>query len=204
MTIDWPPMYEPVDAADAAANVCARQVLKERQERSESADGVLCYAMSPNQCALSFILEGDATVDLTLTRFAIMNAVADALGASLPPMLPVTHTADGTLFLDGGIIGSIDIEFDSEPERSRETRSCIATCTLALSGEASTIQSLSGELLNADELSARIARYVLTWIETWQDRGFEPVRQAWNVRCQERLTKTAAGIDAHGKMSLVA
>jgi hypothetical protein len=193
--VDWPPIFEAIEADGPEPAAAAVLEATRRVEAGKTVDGVIMFGTDPARLALALVLDPDDVQRFELVRFAVANAVTDALAQHLPPMLPLTHGSDGSVFLDGTAIGRIALIRDER----RAPEWIVVAIDLALLGEDASIECLSGETVALADLLGSLSRHMLGWINRWQDDGFGPVRDAWNFRCHERLTDQACGIDDEGE-----
>lgn len=163
---------------------------------------------------------------LSASQLVLVTALglADGLGVLMPGGSQVTFEWPGFLLLNGGRIAEITLDFPA-PARAKAgiaewvaiganvyiTRppgsSLLDTATLRDEGW---IEANAGELLEA------FGRHFLSWLNRWQDDGFEPVRRIWlgrttlvgqevEIALKKSLAKgTFVDLDAEGRLVLEA
>lgn len=124
-------------------------------------------------------------------------ALADALGVLLPPKVAIEHRWPSTLLLNGAAVAQLSIAMaasgDGEPPAWLVVGADVAlTLPQALTEPGGVLDRTAlaeeggAEIAAAGVLEALSSQF-LRWLDTWQERGFEPVAQHWLFRAEGRL-----------------
>ena len=123
--------------------------------------------------------------------FAGMAALADAIGAVSPPVKPLAFDWPDTILFDGARIGGgrlgwpADCAEDAVPDwlvfSASLTRARIG---ILESGAAPASTSLEEEhfATGSEAIVESFARYLMVALDTWNDKGFEPVAAGYLAR----------------------
>jgi BirA family biotin operon repressor/biotin-[acetyl-CoA-carboxylase] ligase len=127
-------------------------------------------------------------------------ALADCLGALLPPRIAVHFRWPATLLINGARAGETWIR--GAPARRDDVPAWLVVgFSLWLvhdfggkepgeaAGETSLAEEGAGELTRTDILQS-FAAHFLTWLNIWQDDGFRPVQDSWIGRAEGREAST--------------
>lgn len=186
-----PPAYDlVVDGPDA--DVLERALRAART--GEAGDGTLFWSGRQDRLEAALVLEPEQDAARTALVQPVMGvAVADALGALLPPLIPVDLGLPSRIGLDGAVVGELRLRLPSGAGEERPAW-CILSLSIALArppgeaGEAPWRTSLAdcgGGGITAAALLESICRHFLTWMHLWEEEGFAPVALSWNARCQQ-------------------
>lgn len=159
-------------------------------------DGTVYWTERQDRLQLAVALEPEAPLPETLlAAYVFTVAIGDALGALLPPALPVAFAWPGGLVLDGARVGQIRLAVAATADPDAVPPWLLLGLGLAVAplpqepGTSPEITTLSdagaGELTPA-RLAESITRHLLHWTHRWQEEGLAPVRGAWNARCFRR------------------
>jgi BirA family transcriptional regulator, biotin operon repressor / biotin---[acetyl-CoA-carboxylase] ligase len=174
--------------------------------RGELGAGDLLWSRSTARADCALILEPEIPLRRAVQMAPLMQvALADCLGALLPPGIGVHFRWPATLLLNGGKAGETRIR--GEPARRDEVPEWLVVgFSLWLVhdfggkelgealGETSFAEEGAGELTRTDILQS-FAAHFLTWLNVWQDDGFRPVHESWIGRVEGR---EAAAEIVHG------
>ena len=153
--------------------------------------GTLVWASGEEVCACAVVLAPEQPLEPSLPIVLIaMLAVADGLGAMVPPLVAVTFGWPDRIEVNGGVIGGV--RFASAPtERAHAIPEWLVVgIRIALrsgpgrplaGGRRTTLADEGCELLAIDLIEA-FGRHFLAWINRWQEQGVGPVQQAWLSR----------------------
>ena len=163
----------------------------------------------------------DAAQGLYVTALAL----GDALGSLIPSLVEVSFTWPTGLCLNGAQAGRVMLRASENLDPEDEPDWMVVGFSLAVGpatgptepGEAPQQTTLYEEGcggITSQQIVERFGRHFLTWINRWQDDGFEPVRQAWQFRgpeigeasglAQESQTRDGRfdGLDEDGNLCL--
>jgi biotin-(acetyl-CoA carboxylase) ligase len=215
---DLPPLLhgrqvEASQDAFAAALAAVRQ--------GEAAAGDLFWSQAVERLGAAFVFEPEVAARVALqVHYAVMVAIGDALGAIGPPELAVHYRWPGTLLVNGAVAGEARTALSETADEEAVPRYMVTGFTLAIQPPpASPEPGLALETtalweegcgdLDRNRLVESIARYVLTWIDTWQNEGFRPVHEMWCGRAEGRIGLTQGerddrvfGLDEDGNLLL--
>ncbi len=157
--------------------------------------GDLVWARGVSRAECAIVLEPEVNLSISLQMNALAQvAVADCLGALLPPVIGVHHRWPGTILVNGARAGEVRLGVptatpDSVPDW------LVVGMSLQLvhdrpdkePGEIPNQTSLAeeggGELTRTDVLQSFSSHFLL-WLNTWQDDSFRPVHQSWMGRIE--------------------
>lgn len=159
--------------------------------------GDVLVGSNPSAAALALVLEPEICTRSTRQMAPLMMvAVAEALGALLPPKVAIEHSWPGAVIVNGGNIGSVglvtaptaadvvpdwlvvDVRLDLHgSDGACEPGDRPATTCLAEEGGA--------DLVSADVVFAIATRF-LSWLDRWQSDGFAPIAREWLFRARGR------------------
>ncbi len=179
----------------------------EKLKNKELGAGDLVWSTSTDVAHCAVVLEPDISAEKTLTMVPLaMVTIADCLGAICPPNLGITFGWPGQIYANGARIGNVSLYFP--PSTVSDQIPEFAVLSLALnikwSDETDTNnQSEPGNDLrktvlheegagdiDRSQIISSWARHFLTWIDTWQQEGFEPVHENWLFRAANRNQQT--------------
>jgi biotin-(acetyl-CoA carboxylase) ligase len=192
------PVFPPLLASHPVE--AARKPFEEachRAGRRELGAGDLVWSRDTARAECAIILEPDVPLRRALQMGPLVQvALAECLGALLPPRMGVHFRWPGTLLLNGAKAGETWIR--GAPARRDEVPEwLVAGFSLWLThdfgglepgealGETSLAEEGAGELTRTDILQS-FAAHFLTWLNTWHDDGFRPVRESWLTRAEGR------------------
>jgi BirA family biotin operon repressor/biotin-[acetyl-CoA-carboxylase] ligase len=171
-------------ARDAAANVLGA--------------GDVLWSDDPLRVEIAIVLEPEVPLTRAIQILPLtMCATGDCIGAMAPPQVGSTFLWPGTIQVNGAAVGEVTLDVaacaDDEvpdwmvagvslrfrhPEDAAEPGQLGADMT-ALAEEG------CGELTTY-EIIESCSRHFLTWLNIWQNEGFEPVHQSWLARAAGR------------------
>lgn len=146
-----------------------------------------------------------------LVAYVAMVAVGDALGALIPPVIPVGFGWPDRIVVNGAQAGGIRIRAAATGGAESVPDWMVAGVTLILRAAArddepgrDTLRTSldmegCGDLTVRDLLES-FARHFLYWMNRWQDDGFAPVRLAWLERAAGYGARNA-GMETAGPWS---
>lgn len=157
--------------------------------------GDLVWSRNTSRAECAIILEPEVPVSVALQMNALAQvALADSLGALLPPAVAVHHRWPGTILVNGAAAGEVRVALPATPKDAVPDWMVVGVMLRLIHddpdrepGERPDITSLSeeggGELTRTDILQSFSAHF-LTWLNTWQDDGFRPVHDSWMARAE--------------------
>jgi biotin-(acetyl-CoA carboxylase) ligase len=139
-------------------------------------------------CAVVLAPE-EALATALLAAYATMVAAGDALGALIPPKMPVAFGWPDRILLNGAMAGGIRLAAPQGAPADAVPDWIVTGLTLARTaasddepGRDPSRTSLAAEGcgdLTAAEILEAFARHFLFWINRWQEDGFAPLQAAW-------------------------
>jgi BirA family transcriptional regulator, biotin operon repressor / biotin---[acetyl-CoA-carboxylase] ligase len=183
-------------------------------------DGTVYWADRPDRLDLAVVLEPEAPAARTLEAVYVLTVAAgDALGALLPPALPVAFAWPGDLILDGAKVGQVRAALAPVAGDEAIPPWLVLGLTMSVGplgddpGRLPDRTSLHEEGaggVTAVQLVESVTRHLLHWTARWLEEGLGPVRAAWNPRCfrlgessefalaDRRVAGEVRGLDAGG------
>lgn len=196
-----PPAFQLV-ALDREVDAFARAV---RLAPRGLDDGTVYWTDRPDRLALAVALEPEAPRAATLEAVYVLTvAVGDALGALLPPQMPLAFAWPGGIVLDGAELGRVRAAVAPTVDAGETPPWLVLGLDLAVgdrAGEPGTrpgLTSLSesgaGEEATAARLAEGVGRHFLAWTHRWLEDGPGPVRAAWDARCFRKGEAATLGV----------
>jgi biotin-(acetyl-CoA carboxylase) ligase len=168
-----------------------------RANRGELGAGDLLWSRNSKRAECAVILEPEIPLRRAVQMGPLVQvALADCLGALLPPRVGVHFRWPATLLLNGAQAGETWIRASSG-RRDELPEWLVVGFTLWLAhdfggkepgealSETSFAEEGAGELTRTDILQS-FAAHFLTWLNMWQDEGFRPVHESWIGRVEGR------------------
>ncbi len=200
-SLSLPPLFtgRPVDAG-----VDVPSVAREAAEAGGGA-GTLVYAVRPDLCECALALEPEQPLRGSLAvAYLTMLAVNDALGSTLPAQIGVGFGWPDRIMVNGALAGGITLTSATD-SLEQVPDWMVAHFVIDVMGDPSrddpgsvrertSLMDEGSGPFSVGELIESFARYFLSWVNRWQDQGFEPVKACWEGR--------ADGRDAHIDLTL--
>jgi biotin-(acetyl-CoA carboxylase) ligase len=168
-------------------------------------DGTVYWTDRNDRLSLSVALEPEADRARTLEAVYVATvAVGDALGALLPPALPIAYAWPGGIVVDGAEAGRVRAALGNPTAATPSW--LVLGIELALApmteepGTMPTRTTLGEEGaggITSTALAESITRHLLHWTGRWLDEGLAPVRATWNRHCFRR--QEMAAVELGGK-----
>ncbi len=200
-----PPPFrpQPIAAGDPFAVACA--------EAARGAEaGTLVWAARRDRLDMAVVLGPDRPLDETRRIVAVaMAALADALEALGPPNLTVGFGWPDRLLVNGALVGGL--RFAAAPGAAGaaipETAIpdwAVVGATVDVAGdpddpdpgrhpERSALREEGFGDIEAPALLESVARHLLSWLDLWEDAGFEAVERIWRRRLDRPAALSAPG-----------
>lgn len=159
------------------------------------------------RCAVVFEPDEPAQVARTVL-FAAMLALGDAVGTLGPPTVPMLFVWPNRIELNGGVAAACDVAVGPEDGGVPSWLVLGATVELGPGGGdepghdpgRTSLREEGFGVVEAVELLELFTRYLLNWVDRWQEGGFEAVRPHWAARW-DAAAAGAAGIDGTGALT---
>ncbi|WP_321504877.1 biotin/lipoate--protein ligase family protein [Breoghania sp.] len=161
--------------------------------------GDLVWQATAEGVAMALVLEPEVTPELCRQMLLVgMVAAADAIGALIPPEVGITWDWPSTLRANDGIVGHVSLEMSETFDGAGAPDWLVLGLRVALHAnvgegvepgltpDRTTLYDEGCGEIAAEDLISAWARHLLTWIDTWQQDGFAPVREAWTFRARGR------------------
>jgi biotin-(acetyl-CoA carboxylase) ligase len=183
-------------------------------------DGTLYWTERTDRLDLAVVVEPEAAAVASLQALYVLTvAVGDALGALLPPVVPVAFAWPNDLILAGAKVGRVraalaPVADPAAPPPWLVLGLCLDVGPIGhdpglLPDHTSLYDEGAGDV-SVVQLVEGVSRHLLHWTSRWLEEGIAPVLDAWNTRCF-RLGEAAAltladgpvtgriqGLDTHG------
>lgn len=157
--------------------------------------GDLVWSRNTGRAECAIVLEPEVPLSVALQMNALTQvAVADCLGALLPPAVAVHHRWPGTILVNGAAAGEVRLGIPATTPNSIPDWLVVSMSLRLihdhpdkepgeLPGQTALSEEGAGELTRTDILQS-FAAHFLNWLNTWQDDGFRPVHEAWMGRVE--------------------
>ena len=205
-TLKLPPAYTLVslrESADAFAHAC--------RIAREAGAGTFVWVRRFDVLEVAVVLEPEEPL-VTARRavFAGMAAIADALASFAPPEKPVSFTWPTTVHLDAGRLGGgrlgwpLDCAEDEAPAWLVFSGMLLSAVTGGLDpGERPDVTWLEEEGFDpahGHAILESFARHLMMAFDTWAERGFGSVADAYLARLPKRDRDGRRGIGGNGDL----
>ena len=194
-------------------------------------DGTLLWVTRDDKLDCAVILHPDDPLErAVLVSYVAMLGLNDGLGVVVPPMTEVTFSWPNRIEANGAVAGAIGIDVPNEAALGSVPDWLVVYATVAVAppvgsdaklrdpasldkGVTTLREEGCSDVTPADILEA-FARHFLTWVNRWQDDGFEPIRARWLQHAPdngkavdidvggEKVAGTFVGIDDDGSLIL--
>jgi hypothetical protein len=200
--LDLPPPYRPVtlrEAGDAFAHAVAIA--------ADAGAGTLVHVGRFDLAEFAVVLEPDEPLATARRAFyAGMVALGGALAAHAPPEKPVHFDWPDTIRVDGGIVGGGRLGWpagarEDEPPAWLVFGAMIRTVSMGeyAPGLVPLGTALENEGFGSDSggIAESFARHLMLAADTWRERGFEAIADAYLARLPE-APGSVRRLDQHG------
>lgn len=189
--ITLPPPYELVtlrEAGDAFAHAC--------KIADDKGAGTLVWVRRFDAAEFAVVLEPDEPLRTARRAFyAGMNALADALAAHAPPERPIAFDWPDAVRVDGVLVGGGRLAWPAKASEDDPPPwlvfGAILRAAIMRAGEPGlrpllgSLDELGFEAIDAGEILASFARYLMSAMHDWSEEGFERGAQRWLIRLAE-------------------
>jgi biotin-(acetyl-CoA carboxylase) ligase len=198
------PLSLPPAFRGVAADANRAPVAVARAMAADGADpGTFVWAPREDVADCAIVLAPDEALGTALrAAYATMVAAGDALGALIPPKMPVAFGSPDRILVNGAMAGGIRLAAPRGAAAEAVPDWMVAGLTLARTaatddepGRDPIRTSLSAEGcgdLTVIEILEAFARHFLFWINRWQEDGFAPLQAAWLERAAGYGAQNAA------------
>lgn len=174
---------------------------KLKEKKLGAGDLVWSTSLDVAHCAI--VLEPEISAEKTLTMVPLgMVAIADCLGAICPPNLGITFGWPGLIYANGARIGNVSLYFPDNTPFDEIPDYAVLSMALNVKWPEENSSQEENEPgndlrktvlyeegcgdIDAKQIINSWSRHFLTWIDTWQQEGFEPVHENWLFRAANR------------------
>lgn len=195
-TARLPPLYRlvPVDSGDDVA-------AEARRLAADGADpATMVCAERDDRLACAVILHPDAPLaEACLAVYVGALGLGDALGAVVPAGLDLTYHWPNRIAANVATVAEIGIDAqDADPAEWM-----ILTAGVAIRSDGDAAPGFAATTLHDEgcvevtvtALLESFARHFLTWVNRWQDDGFEPVRAMWLRHAPDHRKEIEIAVD---------
>ena len=184
-----PSLYRPVaagDGEDPFDRACALA-----RDRADPA--TLVWAPGEERMACAIVLGPEEPVGPSLlVALVAMVGIGDALGALIPPTIPVGFAWPDRILVSGATAGRLRIACAETPDDGAAPDWMVLGLSVAVTGQSvepfpdgglhTALHAEGCEDVGAHDLLESFCRHFLYWMNRWHDDGFTPVRGAWLSR----------------------
>ncbi len=194
--LSLPPLLTAHVAVSAAP---AEEVARLGAEAGRYGAGDLVWQADGEGVSVALVLEPEVPPEICRQMlFVATVATGDAIGALIPPEVGLTWDWPSTLRANDGIVGRIGLEMSETLDAEGAPNWLVVSLKVAVrdiggngaepghTPERTTLYDEGCGEIAAEDLVCAWARHLLTWIDTWQQEGFAPVREAWTFRARGR------------------
>lgn len=176
-------------AVDAAVDPFAQAVAA---AQAGGEPGTLLWSPRPDRADCAVILCPETPLaDASRVAFVALNGIGDALGALVPPGIPLVFGWPDRIVVNGLTAGGIRLAWPdaTAPDTIPPWMVLGLRVRITLDVEAAednvTTTNLFAEgcaEITTREILESFSRHLLYWIDRWLDEGFAPVKAAWLAR----------------------
>jgi BirA family biotin operon repressor/biotin-[acetyl-CoA-carboxylase] ligase len=196
---ELPPIYRAVSIARGSAFAHALDLALD----GEAEAGTLVWTRQRDCLDCAIVLEPDQTLEASLpVSYVALLGLADALGSLGPPNIPVTFGWPDRIEVNGASVGGVRLV----AAESRGAAEPVADWAIphwlvlgvsiqvhgfpdddspGLRADRTALHEEGFGEVEAIPLLESFSRHFLAWMNTWQDDGFDRVRDAWLARASE-------------------
>lgn len=123
-------------------------------------------------------------------------ALADALGSLLPPKVAVEHRWPATLLVNGAVAARLTLTMPMPRDDAPPAWLVLAVAVplvlppgspeLGNAPDRTVLAEEGGADVTAPAVVQAFAAHFLSWLDVWQERGFEPIAAHWLFRAEGR------------------
>jgi BirA family biotin operon repressor/biotin-[acetyl-CoA-carboxylase] ligase len=211
----FPPIYRAVSIARGSAFAHAVNMASEGGAEA----GTLVWTRRRDRLDCAVVLEPDQALGASLpVAYVALLGMADALGALGPPNIPVTFGWPDRIEVNGAAVGGVRLvaaesrgAADAVPDWaipdwlvlgvSIQVHGYPDDDSPGLRADRTALHEEGFGEVEALPLLESFSRHFLAWMNTWQDDGFDRVRDAWLARASDfdgEITLRVGGEDRTG------
>lgn len=167
-------------------------VLAAAAARDGGEPGSLFWSPRPDRADCGIILGPETPLtDAVRVSYVAMAAIGDALGALMPPGIPLVFGWPDRIVVNGLAAGGIRLAWPEATAPDTTPAWMAAGVRIWLAPDVRTAGATSDTTdlltegcteITAREILESFARHFLFWIDRWLDEGFAPVKTTWLSR----------------------
>jgi biotin-(acetyl-CoA carboxylase) ligase len=177
----------------------------------EAGAGTLIWVGRYDLVEFAVVLEPDeALVSARRALFAGMNAIGDAIAAHCPPERAVSFEWPDAIFFDQGLVGGARLGWPPDCEED-EVPAWLVLGVMLRAADMAELETASGpwgtslmgagfEMVETEALIGSFARHLMTGFDQWNERGFEPIADAYLARLSKKEYSERHSIDRNGDL----
>jgi len=159
--------------------------------------GTFVWRPRPERLDCAVVLQPEETVEGTLPVVLVaVLALSDAIGAVGPPAVTSDLVWPVGVRINGGLVGGISVDLEPGAGLRQVPDWAVVAAEVRIAaeggiegGERPDVTSLEAEGFagaTARDIAESFARYLLVWIDRWQDQGLAPITRHWLHRATAR------------------
>ena len=177
---------------------------------AEAGAGTLIWVGRYDLVEFAVVLEPDEPLVLARRAlFAGMNAIGDAIAAHCPPERAVSFEWPDAIFFDHGLVGGARLGWPPDCGED-EVPAWLVLGVMLRAADMAELETAAGpwgtslmgagfEMVETEALIGSFARHLMTGFDQWNERGFEPVADAYLARLSKKESGRY-GIDQNGDL----
>ena len=192
--LSLPPIYDQLAVAadeDPFALAC-------RRAEGGGAEALFVWSDTPARAAAAVVLAPDRPAAEAIKAVYVATVgLGDALGALVPPAVPVLFVWPDGIELDGGLIGGVRLARSDRADRDGAPAWGVIGLDLAVRSDPgtgapgdrpdrTTLHDEGCGDVDAQAVLEGFARHFLHWVNRWQHDGFDAVEASWLSRAKGR------------------
>ncbi len=220
--LDLPPIYRPVMVGGETAafdKACALAAAGE-------AEAGFVWSDRADRAECAVVLAPDRPLAAArLVLLVAQLAAGEAIGALAPPLVAVTFGWPDRIDVNGARAGALRLGVGGAGAEDAVPDWMVLGLTLSVAGDPAddspgrdlnrtSLYDEGGGTVTTCDVLATFARYLLKWLNRWQDEGFAPAAEAWSGRASglgkpveldhggRRRKGRPVGIDENGALIL--
>jgi biotin-(acetyl-CoA carboxylase) ligase len=178
---------------------------------SEAGAGTLIWVGRYDLVEFAVVLEPDEPLVLARRAlFAGMNAIGDAIAAHCPPERSVSFEWPDAICFDQGLVGGARLGWPPDCKED-EVPAWLVLGVMLRAADMAELETASApwgtslmgagfEMVETEALISSFARHLMTAFDQWNERGFEPIADAYLARLAKKEDSGRRGIDRNGDL----
>jgi len=188
-----PPLFRSHSLADGDPIATAMRLAAEGED-----PGTLVWARRRDRLDMAVVLGPDRPLSEARRVTAVaLVALADAMEALGPPNLDIRYDGSDRVLVNGAVVGGVRLAASPGTAEDEVPGWAVVGAVVDVLGDPddpdpgrhpdrTALREEGFGDVEAPDLLESFARHFLSWMDIWEDAGFEPVRRVWQRRLDRR------------------